>query len=107
MLRFSPNLNRARMIPWLEWSDEAFRIAPEQNKPVMLFLSAFWCRYCQRMDEEAFSTTENIALLKAYFVSIRADNAQRPDIDSRYNQNGWPTVIFMTPQGDPIVTTNY
>jgi uncharacterized protein YyaL (SSP411 family) len=107
MLRYSPNVNRARMIPWLEWSDETFRIGQEQNKPVMLFLSAFWCRYCQRMDEEAFSTTENIALLKAYFVSIRAENAQRPDIDSRYNQNGWPTIVFMTPQGDPIVTTNY
>jgi uncharacterized protein YyaL (SSP411 family) len=107
MLRFSPHGNRAHMIPWFEWSDEAFRVAQEQNKPVMLFLSAFWCRYCQRMDEEAFSTTENIALLKAYFVSIRAENAQRPDIDSRYNQNGWPTLVFMTPQGDPIVTTNY
>jgi uncharacterized protein len=107
MLRFSPNVHRAHIIPWFEWSDEAFRVAREQNKPVMLFLSAFWCRYCQRMDEEAFSTTENIALLKAYFVPIRTENAQRPDIDSRYNQNGWPTIIFMTPQGDPIVTTNY
>ena len=107
MLRFSPNPNRAHMIPWFEWSDEAFRLAQEQNKPVMLFLAAFWCGYCQRMDQEAFSETENIALLKAYFISIRAENAQRPDIDSRYNQNGWPTVVFMTPQGDPIIATNY
>lgn len=107
MLRFSPNPNRAQMIPWFEWSDEAFRVAQEQNKPIMLYLCAFWCGYCQRMDQEAFSETENIALLKAYFVSIRAENAQRPDIDSRYNQNGWPTIVFMTPQGDPIVATNY
>ncbi|MBM4261372.1 MAG: thioredoxin domain-containing protein [Deltaproteobacteria bacterium] len=107
MLRFSPNPNRAHLIPWMEWSDEAFRVAREQNKPVMLYLCAFWCGYCQRMDQEAFSETENIALLKAYFVSIRAENAQRPDIDSRYNQNGWPTIVFMTPLGDPIVATNY
>lgn len=107
MLRFSPNPNRAHMIPWFEWSDEAFRVAREQNKPIMLYLCAFWCGYCQRMDQEAFSETENIALLKAYFISIRAENAQRPDIDSRYNQNGWPTIVFMTPQGDPIVATNY
>jgi uncharacterized protein YyaL (SSP411 family) len=107
MLRFSPNPNRAHMIPWFEWSDEAFRLAQEQNKPVMLFLAAFWCGYCQRMDQEAFSETENIALLKAYFVSIRVENGQRPDIDSRYNQNGWPTLVFMTPKGDPIVATNY
>lgn len=107
MLRFSPSSNRAGMIPWYEWSDEAFRIAREQNKPIMLYLCAFWCGYCQRMDQEAFSETENIALLNAYFVSIRSELAQRPDIDSRYNQNGWPTIVFMTPGGDPIVATNY
>ena len=61
MLRFSPNPNRAHLIPWQEWSDDAFRAARAANKPVMLFLAAFWCRYCQRMDEEAFSETENIA----------------------------------------------
>ena len=73
----------------------------------MLFLGAFWCGYCQRMDEEALSERENIALLNAYFVSIRAENAQRPDIDSRYNQNGWPTIVFMTPKGNVIVAANF
>jgi uncharacterized protein YyaL (SSP411 family) len=107
MMRFSPNTNRSHLIHWFEWSEEAFRAAEQQDKPVMLFLSAFWCRYCQRMDEEAFSETENIALLRAYFISIRAENAQRPDIDVRYNQNGWPTIVFMTPQGEPIVAANY
>jgi uncharacterized protein YyaL (SSP411 family) len=107
MLRFSPNPNRANLIRWHDWGEEAFRIARQQNKPMMLFLSAFWCRYCQRMDEEAFSETENIALLKAYFIAVRAENGQRPDLDVRYNQNGWPTIVFMTPLGEPIMATNY
>ena len=107
MLHFSPKPNQAYRIPWHEWNDDAFRLAQEQNKPVMLFLGAFWCGYCQRMDEEAFSETENIALLNAYFISIRVENAQRPDIDSRYNQNGWPTIVFMTPKGNIIVATNF
>jgi uncharacterized protein YyaL (SSP411 family) len=59
------------------------------------------------MDEEAFSETENIALLRAYFISIRAENAQRPDLDARYNQNGWPTLVFMSPAGEVIVAANY
>ncbi|HEX9142815.1 MAG TPA: DUF255 domain-containing protein [Candidatus Binatia bacterium] len=107
MIRFSPNPNRANLIRWQEWGDNAFREAQAHDKPVMLFLSAFWCRYCQRMDEEAFSETENIALLRAYFVSIRAENGQRPDVDCRYNQNGWPTIVFMTPRGKPIIVANY
>ena len=107
MMRFSPNPNRAGMIRWYDWGEEAFAAARAQNKPVMLFLAAFWCRYCQRMDEEAFSETENIALLRAYFISIRAENSQRPDLDVRYNQNGWPTIVFMTPKGEAIVAANY
>lgn len=107
MIRFSPNPNRGHLIPWQEWSDEAFRIARAENKPVMLFLSAFWCRYCQRMDEEAFSETENIALLNAYFISLRVENAQRADVDARYNFHGWPTIAFMTPTGELLSVVNY
>ncbi len=99
MIRFSPNPNRANLIRWREWGDEAFRKAVEQDKPLMLFLTAFWCRFCQRMDEGAFSNDENIALLNAYFVTIRAEDTQRPDVNTRYNLNGWPTIAFMAPGG--------
>ncbi|HET9884039.1 MAG TPA: DUF255 domain-containing protein [Candidatus Binatia bacterium] len=107
MIRFSPNLNRAHFVRWYEWGDDPFRSARNQDKPVMLFLTAFWCRFCQRMDEEAFSDNENTALLNAYFISIRCDNAQRPDIDIRYNRNGWPTIAFMTADGDLLSVANY
>jgi uncharacterized protein len=73
----------------------------------MLFLSAFWCRYCQRMDEEAFSDTEVIALLNAYFIPLRVDYAQRPDVDARYNLNGWPTLAFMAPSGQLLAAANF
>jgi uncharacterized protein YyaL (SSP411 family) len=75
MIRFSPILNRAHLVRWCEWGDDAFSVARNQDKPVMLFLTAFWCRFCQRMDEEAFSDSENLALLNAYFISVRCDNA--------------------------------
>jgi uncharacterized protein len=107
MLRFSPNPNLAHLIHWFEWENDAFKKAREQDKPVMLFLSAFWCRYCQRMDEGAFSDRENMALLNAYFVALRVENATRPDIDARYNLNGWPTIGFFTPAGELLTAVNY
>jgi uncharacterized protein len=107
MLRFSPNPNLAKLIHWFEWEADAFRKAHEQDKPVMLFLSAFWCRYCQRMDEGALSDRENMALLNAYFVALRVENATRPDIDARYNLNGWPTIAFFTPGGELLAAANY
>jgi uncharacterized protein len=107
MIRFSPLPNRAGIIPWREWSDEAFVLARAEDKPVMLFLGAFWCRFCQRMDEQAFSDTENIALLNAYFIPLRVDYMQRPDVDARYNLNGWPTIAFMTPSGQLLAAVNH
>jgi hypothetical protein len=107
MIRFSPNPNRAHFVRWCEWGEDPFQLARNQDKPVMLFLTAFWCRFCQRMDEEAFSDNENTALLNAYFISVRCDNAQRPDIDIRYNRNGWPTIAFMTADGDILSVANY
>ena len=107
MLRFSPNPNLAHLVHWSEWEERAFRKAREEDKPVMLFLSAFWCRYCQRMDEGALSDRENMALLNAYFSPLRVENAARPDIDARYNLNGWPTIVFFTPGGELLAAANY
>jgi uncharacterized protein YyaL (SSP411 family) len=107
MHRFSPNTNLAHLIPWFESEAEALHAARAQDKPIMLFLSAFWCRYCQRMDEGAFSDRENLALLNAYFIALRAENAKRPDIDARYNLNGWPTIAFFTPGGELLAAANY
>ena len=107
MHRFSPNQNLAHLIRWYEDEDEAFRKAREQDRPVILLLAAFWCRYCQRMDEDAFSDRENMALLNAYFIALRAENAKRPDIDARYNLNGWPTLAFLAPNGKLLAAANY
>ncbi len=107
MIRYSTNPNTADRIRWREWGPEAFEAAREQDKPLMLFIGAFWCAFCQRMDEAAFSNEEVAALLNAYFVPVRCEDAQRPDVDARYNQNGWPTIVFMAPAGEPIATVNY
>jgi uncharacterized protein YyaL (SSP411 family) len=107
MVRFSPLPNTAHIIPWREWGDEAFSLARAEDKPVMLFLGAFWCRFCQRMDEQAFSDTEVIALLNAYFIPLRVEYMQRPDVDARYNLNGWPTIAFMAPSGQLLAAVNY
>jgi hypothetical protein len=107
MFRFSPRANRAHLVKWRGWGAAAFQEAEQQDKPVVVFLTAFWCGYCQRMDETSLSNDEVIALLNAFFIPIRVEESQRPDVDLRYNQDGWPTIAFLTPAGDPLFSVNY
>jgi uncharacterized protein YyaL (SSP411 family) len=107
MFRFSPRPNRAHLVKWRPWGPEAFQEAQQQDKPLVLWLTAFWCGYCQRMDDTTLSHDEVIALLNAFFIPMRVEESQRPDVDLRYNQNGWPTIAFLTPAGDDILRVNY
>ena len=107
MFRFSVRTNRAHLVRWREWGPDAFREAQEQGKLVALCITAFWCGFCQRMDEGALSDDEVIALLNAFFMPIRVEESQRPDVDLRYNQNGWPTIAFLSPSGDHLFSVNY
>jgi uncharacterized protein YyaL (SSP411 family) len=106
-IRFSPRPNRAHEINWQEWGEAAFEQAQEQDKPILLSISAVWCHWCHVMDETSYSDPEVIRLINQRFMPIRVDNDQRPDINSRYNMGGWPTTAFLTPYGDVIAGATY
>ena len=107
MFRFSPRANKAHLITWHEWGEQAFRAAQHEGKLVVLFLTAFWCGVCQRMDETTLSDDDIIEALNTVFIPIRVEESQHPDIDVRYNQDGWPTIVFLTPEGHYIASVNH
>ncbi len=100
--RFSPNPNQAHLVNWQPWGPDAFARAQEEDKPVLLSISAVWCYWCHVMDETSYSDPEVQALLNENFVPVRVDNDHRPDINSRYNVGGWPTTAFLTGHGGLI-----
>jgi uncharacterized protein len=102
MFRFSARPNRAHLIDWHDWNEETFKLAEEQEKPIFLLLVAYWCGSCQRLDETAFSNDDVIDLLNASYIPIRVEESQRPDIDLRYTQNGWPTLSILTSTGEHL-----
>src|SRR5665811_540340 len=105
--RFSPRPNRANQIRWRSWGDEAFAEARATDRPVLLSISAVWCHWCHVMDETTFSDERVIGRLNEAFVPVRVDNDRRPDINRRYNMGGWPTVAFLTPDGEVLTGATY
>jgi uncharacterized protein YyaL (SSP411 family) len=54
------------------------------------------------MDETSYSSPDVISLINEQYVAIRVDNDERPDINRRYNMGGWPTTVFLTPDGEIV-----
>jgi uncharacterized protein YyaL (SSP411 family) len=105
--RFSPRPNKAHLVQWRSWGPEALEEARKKNRLVLLSLSAVWCHWCHVMDETTYSNDEIIAYINEHFIPVRVDADLRPDIDSLYNQGGWPSTAILTPQGEVISGGNY
>ncbi|GBD10293.1 Cellobiose 2-epimerase [Candidatus Thermoflexus japonica] len=103
-------------VQWREWGEEAFREAREQDKPILLSISATWCHWCHVMDRGipgdpihtgTYSDPQIAEIINTYFVPIRVDTDRRPDINARYNMGGWPTTVFLTPDGEILTGATY
>lgn len=87
-------------IAWRAWSDEAFAEAREQDKPILLSLTAPWCQFCAAMDEQTYGNEAIAQYVSENFVAVRVDSDKRPDVNARYTQGGWPSTCLLTPDGD-------
>ena len=102
-------------VNWYPWCDEAFNKAKTENKPVFLSIGYSTCHWCHVMAHESFEDTETAGILNKYFVSIKVDREERPDIDSVYmsvcqaftGNGGWPMSIFMTWDKKPFFAGTY
>lgn len=102
-------------VDWYPWGEEAFTRAREEDKPLLLSIGYSACHWCHVMEEESFEN-ENIAgIMNTYFVNIKVDREERPDIDEVYQSalqlmgrgGGWPLTVFLTPDGKPFFGGTY
>jgi uncharacterized protein YyaL (SSP411 family) len=94
-------------VRWHPWGGAAFAQARAEGKRVLLSISARWCHWCHVMDAECFAHPEVIRRLNAGFVPVRVDSDERPDVNSRYNMGGWPTVAVLDGEGRVIAGETY
>ncbi|REJ88138.1 MAG: DUF255 domain-containing protein [Planctomycetota bacterium] len=108
-------------VDWYPWGEEAFEKAQRENKPIFLSIGYSSCFWCHVMERKVFENAEIAAYMNEYFVNVKVDREERPEIDDLYmlalqvyhsaigsNQGGgWPLSMFLTPDGKPFAGGTY
>lgn len=102
-------------VDWYPWGEEAFARARREKKLVFLSIGYSTCHWCHVMAHETFEHPDVAAILNRYFICIKVDREERPDIDRTYmavalalnGQGGWPLSVFLTPDMQPFYAGTY
>ncbi len=113
----SPYLRQHALNPveWFPWGEEAFEKARREDKPIFLSIGYSTCHWCHVMERESFEVESTAALMNKWFVPVKVDREERPDIDRIYMNyvqattggGGWPMSVWLTPDLHPFVGGTY
>ncbi len=102
-------------VDWYAWGEEALSRARDEDRPILLSIGYSACHWCHVMEHESFEDAAVAAIMNEFFVSIKVDREERPDIDQIYMKSvqamtgsgGWPLTAFLTPDGIPYYGGTY
>jgi uncharacterized protein YyaL (SSP411 family) len=102
-------------VDWYPWGEEAFERAREEDKPLLVSVGYSSCHWCHVMAHESFENPATATVMNDLFVNVKVDREERPDIDAvtmeatvgMTGSGGWPTTVFMTPDGKPFYAGTY
>ena len=102
-------------VDWYSWGEEAFAKARREMKPIFLSIGYSTCHWCHVMARESFENEEIASILNQYFVPIKVDREERPDVDKVYmtyiqattGGGGWPMSVWLTPDLKPFMGGTY
>jgi len=67
-------------IKWYDF-EEGLKKAKQENKLILLDISAKWCHYCNLMETTTYSNPEIIKVINQYYIPIKVDADLRKDIN--------------------------
>ncbi len=116
-LETSPYLQQHARNPvdWYPWDEEALALAKKLDRPIFLSIGYSACHWCHVMEHESFEHAEIAALMNQWFINIKVDREERPDLDQIYmnavmsltGSGGWPMSVFLTPDLKPFYGGTY
>lgn len=102
-------------VDWYPWGPEAFDLARRSDLPVLVSVGYSACHWCHVMALESFSDPDVAEVINRYFVAIKVDREEMPEVDASLMQatlaltgsGGWPNTVFCTPGAEPFFAGSY
>lgn len=102
-------------VDWFPWGNEALSKASTEHKPLIISIGYSACHWCHVMEHESYSNPDVAAFMNQYFVSIKVDREEHPEVDQIYmhasqllsGSGGWPLNAFALPDGRPFYVVTY
>jgi uncharacterized protein len=102
-------------VDWYPWGPEALAKARREDKPIFVSIGYSTCYWCHVAERTIYSDPAIAKLMNEWFVNVKVDREQRPDIDRIYmlatqtlvGRGGWPNNVFLTPDLKPFFAGSY
>ena len=102
-------------VDWHEWNEGSLKKASSLDKPIIVSIGYSACHWCHVMERESFENEAIAEIMNKYFICIKVDREERPDVDQIYMdavhamglQGGWPLNVFLTPDQRPFYGGTY
>lgn len=102
-------------VNWYPWGKEALDKAKTENKLILVSIGYSACHWCHVMEHESFEDEAVAAVMNEFFVCIKVDREERPDVDQIYmsavqlmsGRGGWPLNCICLPDQRPIYGGTY
>ncbi|MDZ7625293.1 MAG: thioredoxin domain-containing protein [Ignavibacteriaceae bacterium] len=102
-------------VDWYPWGNEALEKAKTENKLIIISIGYAACHWCHVMEHESFEDASVAQVMNDFYVSIKVDREERPDVDQIYmdaahlitGRGGWPLNVIALPDGRPVFAGTY
>lgn len=78
--------------------------AKSENKVIMIDFYTDWCKWCVELEKKVYTNPEVADFANKYQINwkIDAEKGEGVELAKRYQVSGYPTIVFVDPNGDEI-----
>jgi thiol:disulfide interchange protein len=89
---------QAAPIAWQKDIRTALRAAAEEDKPLMVMVSAGWCGYCHKMLQQTFPDPALALRVNGQFVPVLIDADEQAELMQKLKVDAMPSILVISPE---------